>query len=201
MNSFHRVGLFLVLVSASLAPLRASTLAGGFGPLALVEGAAPVPGGCGRVTNECSCAGDMGGMAVTPSGGSLDATLATFTVTALGTSAYVINGVNNAVLTLTRGQTYTFDIQSGAAHPFFIKTVQGAGTGNAYNNGVTNNGTTSGTITFTVPFDAPDTLFYDCANHSPMTALINVIPEPSTLGAALVLGTVALASARRRSRR
>ena len=193
-----RLGLFLLLAGIALAPLRASNLASGFGPLALIEGAAPVPSGCGRATEHCSCAGDMGGAPV-PSGGSLDALLASFTVNAQGISAYVINGVNNPVLTLVRGQTYTFDILSGAAHPFFIKTVQGAGTGNAYNNGVTNNGATSGTVTFTVPMDAPNTLFYDCANHSPMTNRIDVVPEPSVLAvAALGVGAMVL---RRRARR
>ncbi len=197
MKTPFRLGLFLLLAGAALAPLRAATLAGGFGPLQLEQGAPPVPSGCGRETNHCSCAGDMGSANV-PSGGSLDATLVTFTVTNSGNSAYIIDGVNNPVLTLTRGQTYTFNITSGPAHPFFIKTVQGTGTGNAYNNGVTNNGATSGTLTFTVPMDAPATLFYDCANHSPMTARIDVIPEPSVIAAGGALCLLALAARRAR---
>ena len=192
-----RLFLFVLLAGATLAPLRAATLVGGFGPLQLEQGAPPVPSGCGREADHCSCASDMAPVA---SGGSLDATLATFTVSNSGNSAYVVNGVNNPVLTLTRGQTYTFDITSGAAHPFFIKTVQGNGAGNAYNNGVTNNGATSGTLTFTVPLDAPATLFYNCGNHVPMTAQINVIPEPSAIVAVAALGLV-VAVAGRRARR
>jgi hypothetical protein len=36
---------------------------------------------------------------------------------------------------------------STAGHPFFINTVQGTGTANAYASGVTNNGAVSGRIT------------------------------------------------------
>ena len=62
-----------------------------------------------------------------------------------------------------------------SGHPFYIKTVQETGSGNAYNNGVTNNGAVNGTITFTVPNDAPNTLFYNCEFHSPQTGIITII--------------------------
>jgi hypothetical protein len=42
-----------------------------------------------------------------------------------------------------------------AGHPFYLNSVQGTGTANAYNSGVTNNGAVSGSITFTVPMNAP----------------------------------------------
>lgn len=107
-----------------------------------------------------------------------------FTVTASGSTAYVFNGSgtisdSNPTLYLTRGQTYDFDVDA-TGHPFYIKTVSGTGTGNAYSDGVTNNGTESGTVTFTVQMDAPDTLYYNCANHSAMAGTIYVLD--STLG-------------------
>ena len=107
-----------------------------------------------------------------------------FTVTASGSTAYVFNGSgtisdSNPTLYLTRGQTYEFDVDANG-HPFYIKTVSGTGTGNAYSDGVTNNGTASGTITFTVQMDAPDTLYYNCSNHSAMAGPIYVLD--STLG-------------------
>jgi hypothetical protein len=98
-----------------------------------------------------------------------------FAVTAVNApTSYTVNGVNNATLTLQRGVTYTFNL-STAGHPFYIMSVQGTNTGNAYATGVTGNGSTSGTLTFVVPAGAPNTLFYDCSIHAAMTGTINVI--------------------------
>lgn len=99
-----------------------------------------------------------------------------FEVTNVGASAYVFDFTNeqNPSLELTRGQTYEFNINS-PGHPFFIKSIQSTGTGNAFNQGVSNNGTANGTITFTVPNDAPDTLFYNCEFHGSMTGTITII--------------------------
>ena len=101
-----------------------------------------------------------------------------FVVTNAGASAYIFNGgglsdASNPDLTLERGRTYTFSVNA-SGHPFFIKTVQGNTNANAYNSGVTNNGEQMGTVTFTVPMDAPDTLFYNCQFHSPMTGTLNI---------------------------
>jgi len=68
----------------------------------------------------------------------------TFNVTNNGSGNYVINGQSNPTLSITEGQTYTFNI-SATGHPFWINTVNSTGTGNAYNDGVTNNGTANGT--------------------------------------------------------
>jgi hypothetical protein len=89
------------------------------------------------------------------------AAAATFTVTATCCTAYTIDAQSNPTLTLTRGSTYTFDVNT-PGHPFYIKTAQ-----------VT--GTTAATLTFAVPASAPATLFYQCSVHSPMTGTINVI--------------------------
>ena len=80
---------------------------------------------------------------------------------------------------MTEGQTYTFNI-SAIGHPFWIKTVNSTGTGNAYNDGVTNNGTDNGTITFIVPYTSPSTLYYNCQFHSSMEGTINVTDVPPT---------------------
>mgnify|MGYP000668990156 CR=1 FL=1 len=102
----------------------------------------------------------------------------TYDVTNSGTTAYVFNdsgfsNENNPNLTLKRGETYTFSVNT-PGHPFLINSVQGTGTNNTYDNGVTNNGAVSGTITFTVPSDAPDTLFYNCEFHGSMTGTITI---------------------------
>jgi len=103
----------------------------------------------------------------------------TFNVTASGFSNYLINGQSDPTLSLTEGETYTFNVNA-TGHPFWIKTVSSTGTGNAYSSGVTNNGTASGTITFVVPYDAPSTLYYNCQFHSSMAGTINVIDVPQT---------------------
>ena len=102
----------------------------------------------------------------------------TYDVTNNGATAYIWNGEefnnnSNPNLTLRRGETYTFNLDA-PGHPFLIKSVQGTGTSNLYDEGVTNNGAVSGTITFTVPEDAPDTLYYNCEFHRVMTGTINI---------------------------
>ena len=102
--------------------------------------------------------------------------ITSFEVTNNGASSYVFNGggfsnQNNPTLNLERGKTYEFDIDT-PGHPFYIKTIQGVGSSNAYNNGVVNNGTVNGVIRFTVPNDAPNTLFYNCEFHGSMTGTV-----------------------------
>ena len=88
-------------------------------------------------------------------------------------SAYTINAVDNPTLTVVRGCSYTFNVNA-PGHPFWIKLVQGSGTGNSYDDGVTGNGTQTGAISWTVPLDAPDTLFYNCQFHAAMTGTVEV---------------------------
>ena len=100
-----------------------------------------------------------------------------FNVSNSGSAAYLINGESNPPLTVTEGQTYTFNI-AATGHPFWIKTTPVTGTGSAYNDGVTNNGIDNGIITFVVPFNAPSTLYYICQIHGTMQGVITVINVP-----------------------
>jgi hypothetical protein len=88
--------------------------------------------------------------------------------------SYRLNGYANPTITVVRGQTYTFNLNA-SGHPFWIKSVAGTGTSNAYNTGVTNNGDDVGIITWTVDIDAPSTLYYNCQYHSAMAGTINVV--------------------------
>ena len=81
---------------------------------------------------------------------------------------------NDPTLTLVRGKTYEFDVTAGG-HPFWIKTIQGSGSSNQYNEGITNNGVSNGKLTFTVSNDAPSTLYYNCQFHGSMTGVINIV--------------------------
>jgi plastocyanin len=131
-------------------------------------------------------AGGSPGAGATSSGGSGGAAgqtgasclaAGTLNVTARGSTAYVIDGVSNPSLTLCRGSTYTFAIDT-PGHPFYVKTVQSTGTADAYDSGVTGNGTTSGNLTFVVPLDAPATLYYICSLHAAMIGTINLVDGP-----------------------
>ena len=77
-----------------------------------------------------------------------------------------------------RGGTYTINI-TATGHPFYFTTDNGtnfsAGTYfGEYTTGVTGSRNETGSITFTVPAGAPDTLYYQCGNHSAMRGEITV---------------------------
>ena len=103
-----------------------------------------------------------------------------WTLGANGTTDYTFTGIgftqttNDPVLYLARGRVYEFVNNSGGGHPFEIRVSNG---GNAYSDGVTNNAAATGTIRFEVPFNAPNTLYYQCTNHSGMGNTISVYPN------------------------
>ena len=104
-----------------------------------------------------------------------------FDVVNSGSGAYQFNATgigftqntNNPTLYLTRGENYRFSVNA-SGHPFYIKTLNSTGTGNAYNDGVANNGAAVGIVTFKVPYNAPDILHYNCSIHSSMHGEIRV---------------------------
>ena len=79
---------------------------------------------------------------------------------------------DNPNFSLTRGLTYYFNIQT-PGHPFWICTDRTNTPINGYSRAI-NNGTDNSTIEFTVPFDAPDMLYYTCANHGHMSGIISI---------------------------
>ena len=105
---------------------------------------------------------------------------------------------NNPILTLYRGNTYKFNVNV-KGHPFYIMTepykaqvAEDGSTSTLFSTGVTNNGAQLGTVTFTVPLTgAPDTLYYQCGNHSAMygilqirdiTTTVKIDPEKEIIG-------------------
>lgn len=103
-----------------------------------------------------------------------------WTLGADGTLNYTFTGIgftqttNDPVLYLARGRVYEFVNNSGGSHPFEIRVSDG---GAAYSNGVTNNAAATGVIRFEIPFNAPNTLYYQCTNHSGMGNTISVYPS------------------------
>ncbi len=91
---------------------------------------------------------------------------ADFSVTSPG-FFYAINGNQpNPTLTLVRGRTYTFAINSDLSHPFEIISP-----------GVVNNNISQGTITYTVPTVASN-YTYICSIHLFGAQIITVAPPP-----------------------
>jgi hypothetical protein len=107
-------------------------------------------------------------------------------------SAYVFEitgsgNVENATLTLYRGETYKFFVSAGLgpdAEPFFIRPTQTSGFDKNdilnYNFGVINNGDSSGTITFTIPYNAPNTLYYISQDTPSFTGKFNIVNNSAT---------------------
>jgi hypothetical protein len=109
-------------------------------------------------------------------------TTVTYNVANNGAGAYTFSGDaagdNVNIGPLYRGGTYTFNV-TAPGHPFYLTTDNGSNYASGtyfgeYTDGVTGSRTDSGTVTFTVPADAPDTLYYQCGNHSPMRGQITV---------------------------
>lgn len=99
---------------------------------------------------------------------------ADFEVTATAAeSDYTINGQGGSpTLTLIRGRTYTFDIDTCSCHPFEIL--------GAPPDSITNNTIFSGTLTFAVPETAA-TYTYHCPLHG-FGGTINTIDDPEPPG-------------------
>jgi hypothetical protein len=97
---------------------------------------------------------------------------ADFTVTSPG-FFYSISGQSgqNPTLTLVRGKTYTFAINTSSIHPFLIKST-----------GVQNNNISSGTITFTVP-NVVSNYAYICSIHGfgGTIKTVSETPPPPTI--------------------
>jgi hypothetical protein len=144
-----------------------------------VDGATGPTGPSGGPTGPTGSVGPTGASGSTgptgPTGPTGLTVVDNFQVVNSGASSYLIDGATNPTLTLVRGNTYFFTVNS-SGHPFWIQTVaSGYSSGDVYNTGVTNNGDDVGGITFTVPADAPNTLYYVCQFHPSMGGIITVI--------------------------
>ena len=136
----------------------------------LGTGGSTTPGGTNATGGAISTGGTSGTVGTTASCHAAG----TLNVTNQGMTAYLIDGSANPALTLCRRNTYTFALNA-PGHPFYINTVRGTGTANAYSTGVTGNGTETGNVTFVVDSTAPNTLFYNCSIHAAMTGTITVV--------------------------
>jgi plastocyanin len=102
----------------------------------------------------------------------------TINVTASNSSNYTLSGNDRSgsvsgsdpSVTINVGDTVNFAVDA-SGHPFYLKTVQGTGTGNLIS-GVTNNGSTNATVSWTP--NASGTYYYQCSLHNGMNGTITV---------------------------
>ena len=141
------------------------------------DGADGTPGNDSTVPGPPGPPGSAG-----PTGPSGIQSLRQFDVDAPSSSYYRIDGTDvpdspaqNPTLILIRGFTYEF-VVNASGHPFWIKTTQTTGTGDAYS-AASNNGTQSGTVSLSVPMNAPNILYYICQYHGSMTGIINIYDQ------------------------
>lgn len=91
---------------------------------------------------------------------------------------FVVNGVHGKTLELVRGKTYTFNIDTGVMHDFYLaKKPVGWGKG-ALTEGVQGNYTYKGVLTFKPTADTPDLVYYVCRNHKFMGGEIRIVNSP-----------------------
>lgn len=103
---------------------------------------------------------------------------------------FAVNGIQGRTLVLVRGKTYTFKIDTGVMHDFYLSTDPvGWGTG-TLTEGVEGNFTYKGVVTFQPSAGTPDAIYYQCRNHKFMGGQIHIanpgeegkikITEPAT---------------------
>ena len=108
-----------------------------------------------------------------------------------GINVFVLNGVNNPVITFVKGFTYVFDVSdnTNGSHPLRFRTSADA----SYTDGVSVSGTqgqAGSTVTIVVASDAPSTLKYYCTSHgNAMGNTINVISAAATLARTTILAS------------
>lgn len=90
-------------------------------------------------------------------------------------TGFVVNGVQGGSLVLVRGKTYTFDIETGVMHDFYLATKAIGWGASTLTEGVKGNFTYKGIVTFTPTAATPDTVYYACRNHKYMGGEIHVV--------------------------
>ena len=112
-----------------------------------------------------------------------DGETVTFTVTVqqyLGVNIFLINGVNNPVITMKRGSTYIFDQShsSNVGHPLRIKSDAG-GQQTTVNTGTLG---TDATVTYSPSYpSAPNDLRYYCTVHGNAMGNTITMNDPNTI--------------------
>ena len=99
----------------------------------------------------------------------------TVTVNAVsGVNEYFIDGVQNGDIRLERNTSYIFYNGDYAQHPLYFQTVPDGGTYNSANNVSYQSGNTTANTILRIPNNAPDKIYYRCANHAGMGGVVYI---------------------------
>jgi hypothetical protein len=90
-------------------------------------------------------------------------------------TGFVVNGVQGGALVLVRGKTYTFDVETGVMHDFYLATKPVGWGAATLIKGVQGQFTYKGVVTFTPAAETPDTVYYACRNHKYMGGEIHIV--------------------------
>lgn len=93
---------------------------------------------------------------------------------------FTIDGIPGGALTVVRGSTYQFNVDTGVQHDFYLTTHESGGGGGTVTQGVFGQFTYRGQVTFTPGPGTPAALWYQCRNHRYMGGLIRVVEPGST---------------------
>lgn len=90
-------------------------------------------------------------------------------------TGFVVDGVQGRTLTLVRGKTYTFGIDTGITHDFYFSTKPIGWGMDTLTTGVKGNYTYKGVVTFTPTAETPDIVYYSCRNHKYMGGDVHIV--------------------------
>ena len=96
---------------------------------------------------------------------------------------FTVNGEQGKEIVVVRGEEYTFRVDTGVKHDFYL-TTSPVGWGSAtYSEGVVGQFTYSGDVKFKPNVATPDILYYQCRNHKSMGGKIYVLDKGEDLAA------------------
>lgn len=90
---------------------------------------------------------------------------------------FVVNGVQGKPLVAVRDKTYSFRVNAGIQHDFYLSTSEVGWGAAAYTDGVAGQFIYEGVVTFKPNRQTPDLLYYQCRNHRNMGGPIYVVNE------------------------
>jgi len=120
------------------------------------------------------------------------------TTTSPSFSYYTLNGTdrngavsgNNAGVAVYVGDTINFNLSGvSGSHPFYIKTVQGTGTGNQVSTPAATGQGSTGTTTVSWTPNTAGTYYYQCSAHNAMNGTITVSNAPGS-GTGVTVGGI-----------
>lgn len=89
----------------------------------------------------------------------------------------VVNGVQGKELVVVRGESYTFKVDTGVQHDFYLSLSDKGWGAATLTDGVKGNYTYKGVVVFEPNNNTPDVVFYQCRNHKSMGSKIHIVDK------------------------